>query len=60
MSLFGNIEVFNDVRRTQNLIGVPINSGNKLPGRFLYPQSEMNSNKNTPAANLFDVLELFQ
>jgi hypothetical protein len=60
VSLFGSIEVFNDVRRTQNLIGVPINSGNKLPGRFLYPQSEMNSNKNTPTATLFDVLELFQ
>lgn len=59
VSLFGNIEVFNDVRRTQNLIGVPINNGTELPARFLYPQSEMNSNPNTPASNLFQKLELF-
>lgn len=60
VSMFGSIEIFNDVRRTQNLLGIPISNGNKLPSRFLYPQSEMNSNPNTPATNLFEALELFK
>ena len=59
VSLFGSIEVFNDVRRTNNLIGVPINNGTELPARFLYPQSEINTNPNTPVTTLFQKLELF-
>ena len=61
VSLFGQVEVYNDVRRTGNVIGVPANAGTVLPGRFLHPQSERNTNPNTPAAGtLFDKLELFQ
>lgn len=51
VSLVGQIEEFNDVRRTKNLIGVPKNvaSAPSLPQRFLYPQVEANTNPNTPA-----------
>ncbi len=50
LSLIGQIEEFNDVRRTNNLIGVPKNvaTAPDLPQRFLYPQSEVNTNPNTP------------
>ena len=60
-SLFGQVEPWSDLRRTKNLIGVVPYTGSKLPERFLYPQDEINANKNTPqVSSLFDVLELFQ
>lgn len=48
VALYGQVEQFNDVRRTKNLIGIVPNTGLQLPQRFLYPQSELNSNINTP------------
>jgi hypothetical protein len=50
LSLIGQIEEFNDVRRTNNLIGVPLNTSTAtlLPQRFLYPLVELNTNPNTP------------
>jgi len=50
LSLIGQIEEFNDVRRTNNLIGVPKNvaTAPSLPQRFLYPQGEINTNPNVP------------
>lgn len=50
LSLLGQIESFNDVRRTNNLIGVPKKNDNapNLPQRFLIPQSEVNTNVNAP------------
>lgn len=48
VALLGQIEQFNDVRRTKNLLGILPNTGTQLPQRFLYPQSELNSNVNTP------------
>lgn len=61
VSLFGQIETFCDVRRTGNIVGVTPYKGANLPARFLYPQTEINSNKNTPkGAGLFDALELFK
>lgn len=48
VALYGQIEQFNDVRRTKNLLGIIPNTGMQLPQRFLYPQSELNSNTNTP------------
>jgi hypothetical protein len=51
ISCYGQIEAFNDIRRTDNYIGVPIKDGataTKIPERFLYPQSELNSNSNVP------------
>ncbi len=50
LSLVGQIEEFNDVRRTNNLIGVSKNvqSAPSLPQRFLVPQVEVNTNPNAP------------
>jgi hypothetical protein len=48
VTLIGQIEQFNDLRRTKNLIGLKPVTGTKLPQRFLYPQSEINANANTP------------
>lgn len=53
VTLFGQIEGFNDVRRTQDetTVRVPVqpNVGNELPQRFLYPQTEIDRNDNTPS-----------
>lgn len=60
ITLFGQIEAFNDTRRTENesIVRVPItpNNGSVLPQRFLYPQSEIDRNSNTPnpIPNFFD------
>ncbi len=52
VSFFGQVEGFNDMRRTQNetAVRVPVvpNSGTQLPQRFLYPQSEIDRNSSTP------------
>jgi hypothetical protein len=53
ITLFGQIEAFNDTRRTydeQNVrVQVPPNVGDQLPQRFLYPQTEIDRNDNTPS-----------
>lgn len=49
ISLVGQIESFNDIRRTNNLIGIPTSTGTQHPQRFLYPQSEVSANQNTPS-----------
>lgn len=53
VSFFGQIEGYNDMRRTQNetLVRVPVlpNTGTLLPQRFLYPQSEIDRNSSTPS-----------
>lgn len=61
-SLFGQIETFCDLRRTKNAIGIPYNTGDKLPERFLFPQSEINSNSKVPKSQLdrFLPLDYFQ
>lgn len=52
VSFFGQLEGFNDMRRTQNetAVRVPVvpNTGTQLPQRFLYPQSEIDRNSSTP------------
>lgn len=48
ITFIGQIEQFNDVRRTKNILGIPPVTGSKLPQRYLYPQSEINTNPNTP------------
>ncbi|MBS3992679.1 MAG: SusD/RagB family nutrient-binding outer membrane lipoprotein [Bacteroidetes bacterium] len=57
ISLLGQTQVFHDVRRTNNAIGVPIKGvgATKIPQRFLYPQVEINANKNFPG--LVDLFE---
>jgi len=50
VTLIGQIEAFNDARRTKNAIGIPVkgSTAKTLPQRFLYPQSEINTNPNVP------------
>jgi hypothetical protein len=52
ITLFGQIEVFNDTRRTEDetIVRVPVlpNVGAVLPQRFIYPQSEIDRNSNAP------------
>ena len=50
ISLIGSLQVFHDVRRTENAIGVPIknSTATKIPQRFLYPQGEVSNNANFP------------
>lgn len=49
VSLPGSLQVFHDVRRTKNLLGIPNKgSGATIPQRFYYPQSELNANSNFP------------
>lgn len=66
VTLFGQIEVFNDVRRTlgesQIRVQVQPNQGTQLPHRFLYSQDEINANTNVPnpIPGLFDPTEVNQ
>lgn len=59
ITFIGQIEGFNDIRRTRGE-AVAVNptpvTGNQLPERLLYPQSEINSNTSTPnpIPGLFD------
>lgn len=51
VTFFGQVEGFNDLRRTmQESVRVPVqpNTGSALPERFLYPQTELDRNPNTP------------
>lgn len=55
LSLAGQMEVFCDVRRAKKLSGsgmvldIPVRRGDKLPQRFLIPQTEIVTNKSVPA-----------
>lgn len=55
ITFIGQIEQFNDVRRTKNLLSIPPVTGTKLPQRYLYPQSEINTNPNTPKLGASDL-----
>jgi hypothetical protein len=46
--LVGQIEAFNDIRRTDNAIGLTPVTGSQLPQRFLYPTEEVTANENFP------------
>jgi len=57
ISLIGSLQVFQDIRRTDNMIGVQVKGTGHtmIPQRFLYPDSERNSNSNFPGLkDLFD------
>ena len=56
MTFIGQIEQFNDVRRTGNALGISptVTTTTVLPQRFLYPQDEQNTNPNTPTVNAGD------
>ena len=55
-SLAGQIEVFNDLRRTDNFLGLLPVQGNAFPQRYLVPQVEIDANVNVPSPipGLFD------
>jgi len=55
ITFIGQIEQFNDVRRTKNALGITPTTGSKLPQRYLYPQSEINTNPNTPKLGAGDL-----
>lgn len=57
VTLIGQIEQFNDVRRTKNKLGIPPITGTKIPQRFFYPQSEINTNRNTPKLSSSDLFK---
>ena len=57
ITLIGQIEHFNDVRRTKNAIGLTPVLGTSLPERFYYPQAELNANPNTPAQVVSDLFK---
>jgi hypothetical protein len=55
ISLIGQIESFNDLRRTGNYLNLPILPTGKTqyPQRLLYPQIEINTNAaNVPTSNV--------
>lgn len=60
VTFFGQIEGFNDTRRTEKetSVRVPVqpNNGSSLPERFLYPTTEIDRNPNVPkpVPNFFD------
>ena len=54
ITLVGEIVTFHDLRRTRNFIAVPNKTtgstgANDFPQRFLYPQSEVDTNENIPS-----------
>jgi hypothetical protein len=57
VTFIGQLEQFNDVRRTRNAIGLTPVSGSEIPQRFFYPQSEINTNPNTPSQSPIDLFK---
>ena len=54
ITLVGEIVTFHDLRRTRNFLGVPNKTtgsvgASDFPQRFLYPQSEVDTNPNVPS-----------
>ena len=66
ITLVGELVTFHDLRRTNNMLGVPnkttgSTAANGFPQRFLYPQSEVDTNSNVPSPlpEFFDATDLF-
>jgi len=57
ISMPGSLQIYHDVRRTKNALGVPIKNAaaSTIPQRFYYPQVEINANDNFPG--LVDLFE---
>lgn len=57
VSMPGSLQIFHDVRRTDNALAVPIKNAaaSTIPQRFFYPQVEINANDNFPG--LVDLFE---
>lgn len=52
LSLPGSLQIFHDMRRTNNILGVPVksNTATTVPQRFIYPQVEINANSSYPGS----------
>jgi len=59
ITFIGQVEQFNDVRRTKNYLGIKLKTttATKMPQRFLYPQAEINTNPNTPILGATDLFK---
>lgn len=57
ITMIGQLEQFTDLRRTKNYIGITPKKGAKIPQRFLYSQSEINTNPNTPKLSAGDLFK---
>ncbi|GHN00637.1 hypothetical protein WSM22_21260 [Cytophagales bacterium WSM2-2] len=52
ITLIGQIEGYNDMRRTDNFLKIPVAAGKSdFPRRFLYSQVEINTNPKTPSGD---------
>ena len=62
VSLFGQIEAFNDIRRTKNALNIPPISGQFIHQRLLYPEDVVKNNPNVPnpVPGLYDPTEINQ
>lgn len=60
--LYGQIEAFTELRRTNNALDLPANVGEQHPQRFLYSQTEIEANTSTPnpIPGLFEKTDLFE
>ena len=56
LALYANPEVYSDWRRTGLPNLTPV-SGSAIPTRFLYPQTELDLNTNTPTVTLFEKVD---
>ncbi|MBI1769701.1 MAG: SusD/RagB family nutrient-binding outer membrane lipoprotein [Bacteroidetes bacterium] len=62
VTFIGQIEGYNDMRRTHNLLSIPLVAGKtNFPQRALYSQIEVNTNPNVPASGvgLYDQVNAF-
>lgn len=61
ISFFGQLETYNDVRRTNNYLAIPSKvKGKNIPQRAIYPQSEINANANViKGKDRYDQVEIF-
>ncbi len=48
LTFIGQVEQFNDIRRTKNALNIPTVRGTTIPQRLFYAQDEINTNPNTP------------
>ncbi|WP_405410427.1 SusD/RagB family nutrient-binding outer membrane lipoprotein [Maribacter sp. Asnod1-A12] len=56
LALYANPETYSDWRRTGLPSLTPV-SGSAIPTRFLYPQTELDLNTNTPSVTLFEKVD---
>lgn len=54
VSCYGQLEAFNDMRRTDNYIGIPLKAGTSdYPKRFPIPQNEIDANVNAEIVDIY-------